>query len=548
MPVLAQQVQEAPASTRSIARILGIPQEESGKCGTASVVIAYARWNELSAEKQGQLRRLLQRTEMQTSRLSPSKKFRIHYDTSTSNTPALIADGTAPRRLLNTYEQFIDSVAYYFDYAWKLEVDTLGYPAPPSDGVQGGGPEFDVYVEELGTDEFGRTSWNQSTDLIEDGARQRFSTYIEIDNDFLGFRTPGINGLRITAAHEFHHAIQVGDFGWWTTVPNFDRYFYELTSVWIEHVAFPGIHDYYFDLPNYFQRFRDGFGRSLSFNTSTFAGYERSVWAQFLAKRFGRDVMKNIWMGIRSTPALGSMTVTLTQYGTSLESEFALFSSWNFFTSDRADPQRYYDDGANFPRFTPNVSTTFSGLTTTVSGSAPPLSTQFYEIALSADTITAVVANVNVAGAQDPNSQQAEFKLNLSSGVFQSPYQKVTSGLGLTFSTSDSKQWRTLYLQSSTRGNANSSPKPSPNPVRLSQDEKLVLPMVGASNGPAEVYVLNSALELVFSRQYSLRESFGSTYVDVPTSDLRGEVPSGVYFVVAKCGDAEFKWKVAIIR
>jgi hypothetical protein len=512
------------------------------------VVLAYARWNELSVEKQGQLRQLLQRTEMQTSRLSPSKRFRIHYDTSTSNTPALITDGTSAHRLQNTYEQFIDSVAYYFDYAWKLEVDTLGYPAPPSDGAQGGGPEFDVYVEEMGTNEFGLTSWNQSTDLIEDGARQRFSTYIEIDNDFLGFRTPGIDGLRITAAHEFHHAIQVGDFGWWTTVPNFDRYFYELTSVWMEHIAFPGIHDYYFDLQNYFQRFRDGFGRSLSFNTSTFAGYERSIWAQFLSKRFGRDVMKSIWTGIRTAPALSSMATTLSQYGTTLESEFALFSSWNFYTSDRADPQHYYDDGRSFPRFTPNVSTTFTGLSTTVSGSAPPLSTQFYEIALSSDTITAVVTNVNVAGAQDANSQQADLKLNLSSGDFQPPYQRVTSGLGLSFSTSDSKQWRTLYLQSSTRGNANAGQEPSPNPVRLSQNEKLVLPVVGASNGPAEVYFLNSALELVFSRQYTLREAFGSRYVDVPASDIRGSVSSGIYFVVAKCGDAEFKWKVAIIR
>ncbi len=38
-------------------------------------------------------------------------------------------------------EQYIDSVGYCFDYAWKLEVDTFGFPPPPSDGTEGGGPE-----------------------------------------------------------------------------------------------------------------------------------------------------------------------------------------------------------------------------------------------------------------------------------------------------------------------------------------------------------------------------------------------------------------------
>jgi hypothetical protein len=120
--------------------------------------------------------------------------------------------------------------------------------------------------------------------------------------------------------------------------------------------------------------------------------------------------------------------------------------------------------------------------------------------------------------------------------------------MALTFSTKDMSLWRLLYLQSSTRSNALSTPEPSPNPVRLSQDGRLSLPMVGTTVGQAEIFIVNTALELVFSRQYALKESFGYRYVDVPTSDLRGGVASGVYFIVAKCGDSEFKWKVAIIR
>jgi hypothetical protein len=109
-------------------------------------------------------------------------------------------------------------------------------------------------------------------------------------------------------------------------------------------------------------------------------------------------------------------------------------------------------------------------------------------------------------------------------------------------------QWRSLYLLASTRANANTTPDPSPNPVRLAQDSKLVLSVQGASHDRAEVFLLNAAVELVYSRQYAVRQVFGNSYIDVPSADLRGSVPTGVYFVVVRCGDNEYKWKVAIIQ
>ena len=546
-PVQAQQLQEIQAGTRNVAAILGIPQEESGKCGTGTLILAHSMWNQLSTQVQQRILQVMQRPQMQKSRPSPSKRFLIHYDTTGSNTPSLVTSGSNSQRIPNSYEQYIDSVAYYFDYAWKLEVDTLGYLPPPSDGTEGGDQSFDIYVENLGSGLFGQTSWDPTAPLTS-GQNERFATYIEIDNDFFGYRTPGMDGLRVTAAHEFHHSIQVGNYGIWSTVPNSDFYFYELTSTWMEHVAFPAVHDYYYYLPDYFQKFRDGLNRSLPFNTSNFHGYERVVWAHFLEKRFGRDIMRAIWTGIRSAPVLQSMANVLPQYGTTLESEFALFSSWNFFTADRADPQHYYSEGASYPRFNPNVSSSFNGMTTSISSAAPPLSTQFYQIALPSDTLTAIVTNVDVAGALAGSTAQADVNLNLASGSLQPPYQKVAGGLELNFVTNDDSRWRTLYLLSSTNSSANATSNPSPNPLRIAQDAKLVLPLGNSSSSQAEVFMVNGALELVYSHQYATRNSFGSAYVDVPTSDLRGAVGTGVYFVVARCGDTELKWKVAIIR
>jgi len=77
---------------------------------------------------------------------------------------------------------------------------------------------------------------------------ERWTSDIDIDNDFIGskYNAKGIQALRVTAAHEFHHAIQYG-YGWWG-----ERYPYELTSTWMEDVVYTDVNDYYQYLPDYF--------------------------------------------------------------------------------------------------------------------------------------------------------------------------------------------------------------------------------------------------------------------------------------------------------
>ncbi len=546
----AQEVAGVRASSRSIERILGITPEEPGKCGTSALVLAYARWSELSVQTRQAVLQALQRPVMQKDRSRPGGRFRVHYDTIGVNAPALVTPGPGGQRIAGTAEQFIDSVFAYFEAIWKLDVDSLHYLAPPSDGLQGGGPEYDIYVEELGTDMFGETSWNPSADLIEDGPRQRFSTYITIDNDFVDYRTPGMDGLGVTAAHELFHAIQVGSYGVWTTVANSDFYFYELSSVWMEHVAFDRIHDYYYYLPKYFHFFRDGQDRSYQFTRfdGTYRGYERAIWAHYLAKRFGRDIVRQIWTAMKQATALPATTAVLQQLGTNLEQEFAQFGVWNYFTADRADPKRFYDEGKDYPRYKPNVSMDFFGSQAMIGTSAPAMSTQLYQFVMPNDTITAVISNRDIASVLLPSSSMVDFSLKMKSSGMEPPYQLVAEGIGVSFKTADLAKWATIYLRSSSKSNAVISPGASPNPFRLASDSRLVLPVDGNAVEPAEVFFLNSAAERVFARQYGVRQSFGVSVVEVPASDLRGGVATGVYFVVARCGDSEYRWKVAIVQ
>ena len=85
---------------------------------------------------------------MQTSILSPSGKFRIHFDTTGTNQPAMVtSDGIA---IPNTTNQYVDTLAKILDIVWQTEIDSFGFAPPPSDGGRGGGDELDVYVSNLG--------------------------------------------------------------------------------------------------------------------------------------------------------------------------------------------------------------------------------------------------------------------------------------------------------------------------------------------------------------------------------------------------------------
>jgi hypothetical protein len=258
--------------------------------------------------------------------------------------------------------------------------------------------------------------------------------------------------------------------------------------------------------------------------------------------------MREIWEGMRTDPFLQSATKVIRRRGSTIEAEFALFSSWNFFTADRADTVRFYNEGKYYPRFLPNATAAFGGLSAAVTTSGYPLSTQLFQFAIPGDTITAVVANVEVNRAIESASVPRSLEVKLVSGQANPPYQKLSKGYTIGFSTDQANAWRTMYLESSTRANANAAPDPSPNPFRLSKDSRLALPMGGTKGGSARIYLLSSSLDLVFSGDYSVVESFGNRLAYVPAADMQSRVSSGIYFVVARCDGAELTWKVAIVQ
>ena len=257
------------------------------------------------------------------SRVSDSGRFLIHYDTNGSDavSPA-DTDG-------NGHPDYVDTTAETFDEVWAYEIDRLGYREPISDGDS----VYDVYISDLSsTGQYGVTypeSFNTTT-----------STFIEIDNNFTDpvYVTPGTDGLRFTAAHEFFHAIQFAyylsiDATWW----------YELTATWIQDEVYTDVNDHYSLVNGYLE-----FPESALYEQPpiTFRPYGAMIYGVYLSSVFGEDSIRGTFESLADRrPA--SYTVNDTDLG--LPGGFAetlpRFWIWKWFTGSQASVGRYLPEG-----------------------------------------------------------------------------------------------------------------------------------------------------------------------------------------------------------
>ncbi len=277
-----------------------------------------------------------------TSVLSSTGHLRVHYDTTGYNMP----DMTDLNK--NSIPDYIDSTLVYFEYAWSLAVDTLGYDQPLPDNGAGGGDEIDVYVRNFGGSFYGITYPEQSGDGT--------TAYCVIDNDYAEsqYTTKGYAALRVTTAHEFFHTIHFrykndDEISWWM----------EQSAVWMEDRAWDDVNDYILYLKYYFGDINNPTtypNNSKIVPLDTKGGnyqYGASVWAIFLAKRFGDSQIRIIWEELRNSqsPSISDFNKAIlghTGGAAGLVDALGEFGVWNYFTGKRANTSDFYHDGDLF--------------------------------------------------------------------------------------------------------------------------------------------------------------------------------------------------------
>jgi hypothetical protein len=235
-----------------------------------------------------------------------------------------------------------------FEEVWQRIIGDLGYKAPKSDaGPPRQGPDgrTDIYLSEL-------SGYGMYGYCTIDNPRER-ALYCVIDNDFAE-RMYGNSkkALRVTAAHEFFHAIQ---FGYSIRA---DSWVMEGTAAWIEDEVYDHINDNLQflshsdlscpDVP------LDFIGRSNPCRPQTSYAwlYGSWIWWQFLTERYGKGktadptVVREIWERIgRGAGTVPAQRRTIAARGGDYGRVFADFAAVNRIAG------KWYDEGRSYARF-----------------------------------------------------------------------------------------------------------------------------------------------------------------------------------------------------
>jgi hypothetical protein len=259
------------------------------------------------------------------------------------------------------------------DSIWDKEVVQMGFRAPESDGFytpNGGDGRFDVYLDELGGAFLGYTAPDSAGGVLGN----RATAFMVLDNDYIGI--PGYDTeteqrqvLRVTAAHEFHHACQFAYtvFGAEVVSGDVKPYWYEASAVWMEDQVYNEINDYlqylpfWFDAPELsFRSFSQDFGVD---PYRAFRPYAMGIYGQYLSKRFpnpsyGYSVVRRVWERMATVTGFNlfaAFDFALGSEGSNFISSLQEFYRWNYFVGGKvplnAPDTLYGSEAAAWPTF-----------------------------------------------------------------------------------------------------------------------------------------------------------------------------------------------------
>ena len=286
-------------------------------------------------------------------------RFCIHWVTRSRDAPSLRDHN--PR---NGIPDWVDKTRRTMNRVWDVEIDDIGYRRPRRDdygGHRGGNPngKLDVFVDDVGDD--GLYGYCTTDDPTARRANvYRVAGYCVFDDDFSraqfggGGAATGVAALKVTAAHETHHAEQFNyDY-------REDRWFMEATATNMEAVVYPSIHDNY-------QFFRTSPLSPTSpshpideFGLSSTNAYGSWIFFRFLSEYFDHptavldnQIVRRIWNrasdtrtsngGMYSTEAIEAVLDTHTPPAT-------FFEVFRDFGVVNARPGAWYMDGAGYPK------------------------------------------------------------------------------------------------------------------------------------------------------------------------------------------------------
>jgi hypothetical protein len=264
-----------------------------------------------------------------------STNFCVHYRPPAPAPAPAGQDATTPTQAqttLNTLEQ-----------VRTFETQTLGYRVPVADTpavptIDNPDARFDVFLGDIANE--GLYGYCAPDGAQPDTGDGRAAAFCVLDNDYAQsqYGTAPLNSLRVTAAHEFFHAIQFA----------YDIYediwFMEGTATWVEDEAYDAINDNY----QYLTYSPIRYPRTAADYTPGLHRYGSFLFFKYAAERFrNRHVVRQFWEQAdapRNRYSLQAIRAVVAARQTSWPAFFSVFASWNSL------PNGSYSERARYPR------------------------------------------------------------------------------------------------------------------------------------------------------------------------------------------------------
>lgn len=303
-----------------------LPPSEPGDhadCGTPLKHGLKRDWNKLETATQIVLAKQLEAPALTGEKVytSAAGHFNIHYATSGSDAPPPdSSDGSTP--------DWVKTVAATFEDVYT-SYRSMGYRMPQD---MPGSPPYNVYLRDFAAKKiYGQTNSDQPAPSA--GFQYAYSSYAEIDNNFTdAIYKPGtyspLQSLQITAAHEFHHAVQYS-YNYF-----FDIWYAEATSTWLEDELYDNVNQNYAYIPTWFSN--STLSLDIDASTANGGGYGRWIFNRYLTETLGATMIRGAWEKLAGLSSPGNsadipMTPVLEEllsssYSSSLSAQFFGFA------------------------------------------------------------------------------------------------------------------------------------------------------------------------------------------------------------------------------
>jgi hypothetical protein len=257
---------------------------------------------------------------------SSAGHFDVHYATTYVDDAPPLTDTTG----VIGVPDWVETVAATFESVYA-NYSSLGYHQAPTVNAA----PYDLYLRDLAPQKYYGVT-NSDQPIASAGYPNAYTSWMELDNNFTDFiYKPALysplQSLQITAAHEYHHAIQYG-YNFY-----FDVWYAEATSTWMEDELYDDVNQLYSYIPAWFRNSSKSLDLAVGSDAVTIgAGYGRWIFNRYLAEQHTPNMIRGVWEKLAPLPSPGGgadipmipvlESLLSSSYSTSLGSDFFGFA------------------------------------------------------------------------------------------------------------------------------------------------------------------------------------------------------------------------------